>query len=158
VTAEEGSDFFGLLIPLADERLLLPRGCIAEVVAWSPPMPMSGAPPWYIGTIVWNGQSVPLVSFEAALGRPVPQPTGRTRVVILNALSDRLSARHFGLLTQGFPQLVRLNPDVVKPDPTRDFPDRSAVLCAVRLLNEGPLIPDIEYLESMIADETIVTS
>lgn len=149
-------DFYGLLVPLADERLLLPRACTAEVVPWSLPVPMRGAPPWYVGSVTWNGRTLPLVSFEATLGRPVAQPTGRTRVVVLHAIGERLNDKHFGVLTQGFPHLVRLNADVVKPDPTRDFPDRSPVLCAVRLLNESALIPDLEYLEEMIADETVV--
>jgi chemosensory pili system protein ChpC len=147
-------EFYGLLIPLADERLLLPRSCTAEVIAWSAPMPMTGAPPWYVGTVRWNGRVIPVISFEAALGRPVPQPTGRTRIVVLHALGDRLAGGHFGVLTQGFPQLIRLNPDVVKPDPTRDFPERSPVLCALRLLNESPLVPDLEHLEGMIVEET----
>ena len=60
------------------------------------------------------------------------------------------------MLTQGFPQLVRLNPDVVKADPTRSFPDRSPVLCALRMVNEAPLVPDLEALEAMIAEETSV--
>ncbi len=149
-------EFYGLLIPLADERLLLPRSCTAEVIAWSAPTPMPGAPPWYVGTVRWNGREVPVISFEAALGRPLPQPTGRTRIVVLHALGDQLSGGHFGILTQGFPQLIRLNPDVIKPDPTRDFPERSPVLCALRMLNENPLVPDLEHLEGMIADETSI--
>jgi chemosensory pili system protein ChpC len=151
-------EFYGLLVPLADERLLVPRSCTAEVVAWSTPTPMSGAPPWYLGTVMWNGRTIPIISFEAALGRPVPQPTGRTRIVVLHALGDRLPSGHFGVMTQGFPQLVRLNQDIIKPDHTRDFSDRSPVICALRMVNENPLIPDFDHLEDLIADETSVTS
>jgi chemosensory pili system protein ChpC len=151
-------EFYGLLVPLADERLIVPRSCTAEVVAWTAPAPMVGAPPWYVGTVAWNSRVIPVISFEAALGRPVPQASGRTRIVVLYALGDRLAAGHFGILTQGFPQLIRLNQDLVKPDPTRDFPDRSPVMCALRMLNENPLIPDFEYLEDMIADETSVAA
>jgi chemosensory pili system protein ChpC len=147
-------EFYGLLVPLADERLLVPRSCTAEVVAWTPINPMPGAPPWYLGTIQWNGKNVPIISFEAALGRPVPQPNGRTRIVMLHSMGRRLGGGHFGILTQGFPQLVRLNQDIVKPDPTRDFPANSPVLCALRMVNENPLIPDFDHLEDMIADET----
>ena len=117
---------------------------------------MDGAPPWYVGTTSWNGRSLPVISFEGVMGRPLPQPSGRTRIVVLHCLGTRLHAGHFGILTQGFPQLVRLNPDVVKADPTRAFPDRSPVLCALRMVNEGPLVPDLEYLERLIAEETSV--
>ena len=74
----DADEFYGLLVPLADERLLLPRSCTAEVVSWSAPTPMAGAPPWYVGTVNWNGRPIPVMSVEAALGRPVPQPTSST--------------------------------------------------------------------------------
>ena len=147
-------EFYGLLVPLADDRLLLPRSCTAEVVAWTNPAPMPGAPAWYLGTCPWNGRDIPVISFEALLGRPVPQATGRTRVVVLYGMGDRIAAGHFGIMTQGFPQLVRLNRDILKPDPTREFQDRSPVLCAVRMLNENPLVPDFEFLEDVISSET----
>jgi len=147
-------EFYGMLVPLADERLILPRSCVAEVIAWASPQPMPGAPAWYVGTTPWNGRVLPVISFEGLMGRVLPQPSGRTRIVVVNCLGDLLPAGNFGVLTQGFPQLVRLNPDVVRPDPTRSFPDRSPVLCAVRMVNEAPLVPDLEHLEFLIAQET----
>ena len=151
-------EFYGLLVPLDEERLIVPRSCVAEVVAWQDPTPMAGAPSWYIGTVEWSGRIVPVVSFEGALGRAIPAPSGRTRIVVVHCLGARLAAGAFGILTQGFPQLVRLNPDVVKPDPTRSFPDRSPVLCGIRMVNEAPLVPDLEYLETLIAEETSVAA
>jgi len=156
MTESVSEEFYGMLVPLADERLIVPRSCVAEVIAWATPQPMAGAPSWYVGTMSWNGRSLPVISFEAALGRPPPQPSGRTRIVVLHCLGSHLPAGNFGVLTQGFPQLVRLNPDVVKADPTRSFPDRSPVLCALRMVNEAPLVPDLELLEAMIAEETSV--
>ncbi len=63
---------------------------------------------------------------------------------------------HFGIISQGFPQLVRVSSDVVRPDNSRVFPDRAPVICQVRMINETPLVPDLERLEEMIADETRV--
>jgi hypothetical protein len=34
------------------------------------------------------------------------------------------------------------------------FGDRSPVICQVRMINEYPLIPDFERIESMIDEET----
>jgi chemosensory pili system protein ChpC len=150
-------ELYSLLIPLADERLIVPRACVAEVIAYQAPGEMQGAPPWYVGTVPWNGRTIPVVSFEGLSGRNPPTPTGRTRIVVLFCFGSRLAAGHFGILTQGFPQLVRVNPDVVKPDPTRSFPERSPVICQVRMVNETPLVPDLERLEEMIAEETSVT-
>ena len=151
-------EFYGLLVPLADERLIVPRSCVAEVVGWQEPTPMAGAPAWYVGTVGWSGRDVPVISFEGTLGRAVPEASGRTRIVVLHCIGSRLAAGVFGILTQGFPQLARLNPDVVKPDPTRSFPDRSPVLCGLRMVNEAPLVPDLEYLELIISEETSVAA
>lgn len=158
MSTDDIDELYGLLVPLAEERLIAPRACVAEVVAWQEPAQMPGAPSWYVGTIQWAGKSIPVISFEGALGRSIPQTSGRTRIVVFHCLGTRLQAGAFGVLTQGFPQLVRLNPDVVKTDPTRTFPERSPVLCGIRMVNEAPLVPDLEYLEGLIADETSVAA
>jgi hypothetical protein len=56
---------------------------------------------------------------------------------------------------QGFPQLVRVNRDVLRLDATDGWPDGAPVLCRVKMINEYPLIPDLEKLELLLARETI---
>lgn len=153
---ERIAEIYSLLIPLADARLLVPRACVAEVVSYQTPTPMESAPPWYLGLVNWNARSLPLISFECACGQAVPPTGGRSRVVVFHALSGRLDAGYFGIVSQGFPQLVRVSNDVVRADHSRTFSDRSPVLCQVRMLNETPLVPDLEKLEIMIAEETSV--
>jgi len=143
-----------LLVPLADERLLVPRACVTEVINYQAPAPMEGAPPWYLGTVAWGGRRVPLISFEAACGRNPPRASGRTRIVVMQAIAGEIAAGHFAVLTQGFPQLVRLSPDVIHLDDSRNFGERGPVICQVRMVNEYPLIPDFERIERMIAEET----
>jgi chemosensory pili system protein ChpC len=155
--SERIAEIYSLLIPLADARLLIPRACVAEVIGYQSPAPMEGAPPWYLGLVSWNARSVPLISFECTCGHAVPAAGGRSRVVIFHAMSGRLDAGYFGLVSQGFPQLVRVSNDVVRSDHSRSFSERSPVLCQVRMLNETPLVPDLERLERMIAEETSVT-
>lgn len=154
--AERLIEIYSLLIPLSDGRLIVPRSCVAEVVAFSTPTEMEGAPPWYLGTVNWTGRVVPLISFEGTCGNPIAPITGRARIVVFHCLGDVLDAGHFALVSQGFPQLVRVSSDVVRPDNTRVLPERWPVLCGVRLMNEAPLVPDIERLETMIAEETSV--
>jgi chemosensory pili system protein ChpC len=147
-------EIYCLLVPLADERLIVPRSCVTEVNNYQAPTPMEGAPPWYLGTIAWGGRRVPLVSFEAACGRAPPRASGRTRIVVMQCISGDPVPGHFAVLTQGFPQLVRLSPDVVHADDSRSFGERSPVICQVRMVNEYPLVPDFERIERMIAEET----
>jgi chemosensory pili system protein ChpC len=152
------TELYSLLIPLQDERLIVPRACVAEVIGFQAPEEMVGAPAWYLGTVGWNGRKVAVISFEGACGHTIPTVGGRTRIVVLYCLSQKLDAGYFGILTQGFPQLVRVNSDVLKPDGSRGFSERSPVLCQVRMINETPLVPDLERLEEMISEETSVPS
>ncbi|HEX9773560.1 MAG TPA: chemotaxis protein CheW [Steroidobacteraceae bacterium] len=151
---QAGDELYCLLVPLAEERLLVPRACISEVINYQAPTPMDGAPAWYLGTIAWGGRRVPLLSFEAACGRMAPRSSGRTRIVVMQAIGSSLSCGHFAVLTQGFPQLVRVSPDVVHGDDSRVFGERSPVICQLRMMNEYPLVPDFERIEAMIAEET----
>jgi chemosensory pili system protein ChpC len=149
-------ELYALLVPLANERLLVPRASVAEVITWQDPDKMVNAPLWYLGTVSWNGRIVPVISFEGVCGHEMPPPGGRTRIVIFVAVSGALTGGYFAIVTQGFPQLVRANPDVIKPDPEHHFAEQSPVLCQVRMINETPLIPDFEYLEKLVAQETSV--
>lgn len=151
----EAEELYSLLVPLADDRLIVPRACVAEVVRFSEPEQQEGAHSWMLGTVTWNGRSLPIVSFEGALGQDVPAATGRTRIVVFFATTGQLKNGYFGVITQGFPQLVRVNKDVLKLDSKDGWPDAAPVLCRVRMINEFPLIPNLEMLEAMLARESL---
>jgi chemosensory pili system protein ChpC len=148
-------ELFCVLLALDGERLLLPRQALVEAVAWAELLPMPGAPAWYPGTLNWNGQSVPVVSFEAMLGRDVTMLSGRTRIALLRTVGDRIPGRLLGVVVQGFPQTLRVIRESLKPDEAASPPERGPVLCRVRMVNESALIPDLESLEAMVADETV---
>lgn len=151
--SSEEEELYSLLVPLAEERLIVPRACVAEVVRYTPPAQNEGGKEWMLGTIVWNGRDLPVVAFEGAIGAAMPAPTGRTRVVVFYSITGGIRAGHFGILTQGFPQLVRVNEEVLKLDAADGWPEDAPVLCRVKMINEFPLIPDLESLEGMIAAE-----
>ncbi len=151
----EADELYSLLVPLADERLIVPRACVAEVVRYSAPQQEAGAHSWMLGTTNWNGRALPIVSFEGALGKAVPAPSGRTRIVVFSASTGRLKTGYFGAITQGFPQLVRVNRDVLQLDSTEGWPQDAPVLCRVKMINEFPLIPDLERMEAMLARESL---
>ncbi|MBS0387633.1 MAG: chemotaxis protein CheW [Proteobacteria bacterium] len=155
--SETGSEIYSLLVPLATGRLLVPRACVAEIAGYQAPTAMPGAPPWYLGLINWTGRQVPLVSFEGVCGQEVPAPGARARLLVLHALGDRIDAGAYAIVSQGFPQLVRVSAEVIQPDLSAAVPEGDPLVCRVRMLNETPWIPDLERLEAMIADETTVT-
>ena len=150
-------ELYSLLVPLVDERLIVPRACVAEVVRYTPPVQKDGGKSWMLGTMNWSGRDLPVVAFEGAIGKDVPAPTGRTRVVVFHSSTGDIRAGFFGILTQGFPQLVRVNEDVLKLDSSEGWPQDAPVLCRVKMINEFPLIPNLEVLEGMIAAEALIT-
>ncbi len=145
-------ELYSLLVPLTEDRLIVPRACVAEVVRLSRPEHVPGAPEWLVGTLDWNGRSLPALSFEAMLGRSMPETTARTRVVVFHAAHQELKGGYYGILTQGFPQLVRVNRDVLKVDGTVSFDEDSPVVTRVRMINEYPLVPDLEVIEQRLVD------
>ncbi len=148
-------ELYSLLVPLTEDRLIVPRACVAEVVRFSQPEHEQGAHKWMLGTVNWNGRQLPVISFEGLLGKEVPVPTGRTRIVVFYAGAGQLKTGFFGVLTQGFPQLVRVNRDVLSLHTTEGWPADAPVLCRVKMINEFPLIPDLESLEELLARESI---
>lgn len=140
------------LIPLHGMRLIVPRVCVAEVVRHHPLERRGGEAAWFRGFLQWRALKVPVLSFEMLCGREAAEAGGRTRIVLFNTLSDRLESGYYGLLTEGFPQLVRVNRSVIQPDERQDWPLEGPVISQVRMINEYPLIPDLPYIEGKLRD------
>ena len=150
--ANAGEELYSLLVPLVEDRLIVPRACVAEVVRLSRPEHVPGAPEWLVGNLDWNSRTVPAVSFESMLGRDLPERTSRTRVVVFHATNSQLRSPYYGILTQGFPQLVRVNRDVIKVDNAGEIDPGSPVVTRIRMINEYPLIPDLEVIEERLVE------
>jgi chemosensory pili system protein ChpC len=151
----EAEELYSLLVPLSEDRLILPRACVAEVVRYTQPQRQPGSEDWMLGTINWNGRELPVVAFEGTIGKDIPAPTGRTRIVVFYSSTGKIKTGYFGVLTQGFPQLVRVNREVLNLDSTDGWPEDAPVLCRVKMINEYPLVPDLEALEGMIMEESL---
>ena len=100
-------ELYSLLVPLNEDRLIVPRACVAEVVRFMRPEVSEGSSDWLLGTINWNGRELPVVAFEGLIGKDVPESTGRTRIVVFYASGGELPNGYFGVLTQGFPTSIR---------------------------------------------------
>ena len=141
-----------LLVPLVGRRLILPRACVAEVIALGRFKLREEGPEWLLGDVAWSDRVVPLVSFESACGDPVPELGGRSRAVILRSLTGRLGRGGMAMLCQGLPQLVRVAPDAVQLDEEAPPFGDAPVLCRVNVAGETPIVPDLEKLEQRIAE------
>jgi chemosensory pili system protein ChpC len=152
--AQEQKELYSLLIPLRGERLLVPRMCVAEVIPFADAMRdrREEHPDWFLGTVDWNGRRLPVVTFDDPEPEERRAKRSRTRIVVFHAITQELKGGYYGILTQGFPQLVRVNPDVLGYDTEQPLPERYPVLCRARMIHEYPLIPDVERIERMIAE------
>ena len=155
MSAAAEEELYSLLVPLADERLIIPRACVAEVVRFTTPEYREGSQNWMLGTISWGGRDLPVVAYEGMIGKDIPVATGRTRVVVFYATAGKLKTGFFGVITQGFPQLVRVNREVLKLDSAQGWPDGAPIFCRVKMINEYPLVPDLEAIEDMIEAESV---
>jgi chemosensory pili system protein ChpC len=151
------NELYSLLIPLRDARILVPRMCVAEVITFAETEKRDddNAPDWLLGSVDWDGRRVPVVTLDDAKAEKDLEPGrkgSRSRIVIFNAIGGKLKTGFFGILTQGFPQLVRVNRDVLTIDEAEPLPEGQPILCRVQMIHEFPLIPDLETIEQRLVD------
>jgi chemosensory pili system protein ChpC len=139
----------GVLIQVADARLLLPNATIAEVLSYSEPAPIAGAPDWLLGRIRWRGWQLPLVGFSRFTGTGRDEGGLGSKVIVLKALGGDPKHPYFALLTQGFPRLVTVAEAALQAvGDGDDLPE--GVLARVRLNEDEALLPDLAALEAQV--------
>lgn len=142
----------GVLIQIADAKLLLPNATIAEVLSYADPDPVSDAPDWLLGRIRWRGWQLPLVAFSRFTGIASDEQGGLgSKVIVLKALGGDAKRPFFAILTQGFPRLVTVTDTALESD-TSDDSVPEGVLAKVRLNEDDALVPDLAMLESRIGE------
>lgn len=149
--AEAPSVIASLYLPMAGDKLLLPNVCVAEVVAYQDPVKPRKAPDYYLGLVKWRGIDVPLVCYEAANKTGKFERAPGARIAVINTIgpqSDRLP--FFAMVTQGIPRLVKVASELIKAGDKVVGPAESA---RVRVDGEDAVIPNVEFLESLIYDQ-----
>ena len=53
----------------------------------------------------------------------------------------------YGLLAEGFPQIVRVNREVLLQDLAYHPDPAKPILCRIRMINETALVPDLQRVE-----------
>lgn len=144
-------DIRGVLIHVEGDSLLLPNAVVAEVLSFSAPDAVEGAPDWLLGTIRWRGWRMPLVAFSRMAGIAEEQGGLGSKVVVLKALGGNPKAPYFAVLTQGFPRLVTVPRDeLLSQDDGETLPD--GVLARVMLRQDSALVPDLARIEARIQE------
>lgn len=144
---------YSLLVPLEQMRLIVPRDCVAEVVGWDAARHRreDNEPLWLAGELNWDGREIPVLSFERLCGLATELPRQRARVVVMRCLGKRLKAGYFGVLTRGFPQIVRVTQSALVPNEQSTWSTQAPVLCELQMVGQSPVIPDLEQVELELA-------
>jgi len=143
-------EIYSLLIPLDQERLVVPRSSVAEVIRYAEPQD-GNEDSWMRGFVSWSSVRIPVVSLERMCGMTPPVPAGRTRIVVVHPVSGSETSP-YGILAEGFPQMVRVSREVLETDPAYKPPADAPLICKVSMLHEQALIPDLELVEQRLAD------
>jgi chemosensory pili system protein ChpC len=141
-------DIRGVLITVPQGRLLLPNASVAEVITFSDPEAIDGAPDWMLGNIRWRGWRLPLLSFSRLAGWS--QETGQigAKVVVLKALGGNPKLPYFAVLSQGFPRLVTVSRAALAEQGDGD--DIDAIHSRVMLNDDAAIVPDLAAIEAQI--------
>lgn len=150
MSSQLSQDIRGVMIGVTGARVLLPNATVAEVITYSPPEAVDGAPDWMLGRIRWRGWRLPVISYARMIGSAREEGEFGAKVVVLKALGGNPRHSYFALLTQGFPRLVTVSQDAL----TQEDADQSieGVLMNVRLRDEDAVIPDLAAIEARIAE------
>lgn len=143
-------DIRGVLIQVAGARLLLPNATIAEVMSFSPPEPVEGAPDWLFGLTRWRGWQVPLIGFSQLAGIADEQGGLSSKVLVLKALGGTARTPYFAILSQGFPRLVTVSRAALVVD-TADGGLPAVVQARVTLNEDDAFVPDLVAIENLLA-------
>lgn len=141
-------DLSTLLLPVTGQLLVVPSATVAEIIKRRELSRPASGPSWLLGTLQWHGEPVPVVSFEAMNAEQTPDPGSCSRIVILNAITEGVSIRHYAMLTQGVPHLLRLTPDSIEE--LDDEPTGPAECMKARIFGQFAAIPDFDYIERLI--------
>ncbi|MEO7917269.1 MAG: chemotaxis protein CheW, partial [Dokdonella sp.] len=139
----------GLMVPVANGRLLLPNATVAEVLTYSAPERHENAPDWLLGAVAWRGWRVPLVSFSRISGIGREDNFSNTKIAVLKALGGDPKMPFIAVLTQGFPRLVTVSAESMVPT-DEDGQRARGILAEVLVRDDPAIIPDLEAIEAMV--------
>jgi len=139
------TDIRCMLIPLHEGRLLLPNAGVAEVIGYRDPERVMRTESWLRGEVHWHQREIPVVDFERLRGQPRRKGGVRQRIVVCYAADGELERPLVGLIAQGIPRLLRVNPMVIE-DASKPLDPESPVLMSLQIDDEHLLVPDIDQV------------
>ena len=141
----------GVMIPVTGGRVLLPNATVAEVITYTAPEKIEGAPAWLLGRLGWRGWRLPLFSLPMLAGHASEEDSRNARVTVLKALGGTAKLPFIAMLAQGFPRLTTITPEllITTGDESQLGP---GVQSEVLVRDDHAVIPDLGTIERLIAE------
>lgn len=139
-----------LWVPLRKLNLLLPNVAVAEIGSYRTPRTTADTPDWYLGTVRWQEQEIPVMSLESLVGISVPSNPVFSRLMIINSVHPGSMVRNYAIITAGLPGLIQFANDTASEFHPIEEP---GLKCLVRIGNEEAVIPDLDYLQSLLEEQ-----
>lgn len=135
-----------LEIPLNGPSLLVPSAAVAEVINPTELSPVPGAPPWVLGVFGWRSHPVPVISFEALTGQPVPKPAAGSKLVIFYPITGARDSEFYAVLSLSEPRPQSITEDSIEPEDPERLPDTPYIAAGLKSKGRLLVIPDFEAL------------
>ncbi len=143
------SEIRSVMVPLTGTHILIPNATVAEVVGYSEPEPVAGAPEWLLGTFLWRGWQVPVISYAALTEQAEAESTSGARLCITKSMINNERMPYIAILAQGFPRLTTITEDNLTEVPSESKP--IAVAGRVIVESTEALVPDLDRLGHLVA-------
>ncbi len=143
-----------VIFTLRKENVIVPNELIAEIVSVKDIEAGNNSVDWFLGRMNWRGESVPLLSFEAAGGEDVSKVNLNTQAVILYAVGAGEKAKDYpylGLVMSGVPHVSHFSREQMKSD-DEVLNDHPMVAQKVRINGASVSILDVDVMVEMVAD------
>ena len=145
------NDIRGVLISVSGGKLLMPNASVAEVITYSDPEPVPGAPAWLLGRVRWRGWALPIVSYSRLVGWSQESAALGAKVAVLKAVGGHLKMPYFAVLTQGFPRLVTIAESALL-ESDRDAALTDGVYAEAMFNDDNVVVPDLPHVEAQIVE------
>ena len=153
--SNESTVIHSQLIATQSRSLLLPNTAIAEIVRYAAPQPADHAPVWMLGTMVWRGLRIPVVSYERASGEAVTEYDSHARIAVLNGVHSGAALQFYAIVIRNNPRLLKILRDDVRKE---SGGDREKFQLQQVIVNDiSAIIPDLAALELLICSAGIKT-
>lgn len=140
-----------LVLPIVGDQILVPNAIVAEVFAAESVTPLDDGPAWLIGRLPWRETTLLLVCMEAALGGASPETKPRSKIVVMNTLSNSGSLEHYAVLVQGIPHQVLATERTIELDRSVNG-TRPFVAAELQVAGARAFIPDLDAIERALLD------